>query len=340
MSETGLVYDARFLLHRPPHEHPEHPGRLAAIWEGICAAGLDRRCQAVAAREATVAELCAVHEEALVHRILHTAGGGDQWLDGDTYVCGDSAAAAQLAAGGLVDLTLAVWRGTLDNGLALLRPPGHHAEYRRSMGFCLFNNTAVAAHAARSAGAERVVVLDWDLHHGNGTQDIFWEDPSVLYVSTHQHPLYPGTGLLGEVGEGDGAGYTVNLPLPGGLTDVDYLALFDRVILPIVRAFDPSLILVSAGFDASLGDPLGQMRVTPAGFAQLTHRLQEVHSGKVVLALEGGYNLGAISASTQACLRVLLGEAPPPLAAGTVGSVTHRIIEQSLELHRRFWPGI
>lgn len=338
---VGLLYDERFLAHRPPHEHPEHPGRLRAIWRRLESADLPARCDRTAARPATRDELSAVHDAQMVDDVLATAGTPIHWIDGDTYACADSAEAARLAAGGLVDLCRAVARGALDSGFALLRPPGHHAERARAMGFCLFNNAAVAAQALLDGGdAQRVVVLDWDLHHGNGTQDIFWEEGRVLYVSTHQHPLYPGTGGLGEVGEGDGEGRTLNVPLPGGLEDADYLDVFDRLIVPVCRAFAPDLVLVSAGFDASAGDPLGAMRVTPAGFAHLTQRLRALAGGKLVLALEGGYNLEAISACAEACLRVLLGEPPGPVELDHVSPISARVVDRALELHRRFWPGL
>ena len=341
MPRIGLLYDERFLDHRPPHEHPEHPGRLRAIWRRLEAAGLPERCVRVPARLATRAELCAVHEARVVDELLATAGTPIHWIDGDTYACAESAATASLAAGGLTDLCRAVVRGELQGGLALIRPPGHHAERGRAMGFCLFNNVAVAAQAMLDSGdCKRVIVLDWDLHHGNGTQDIFWADGRVLYVSTHQHPLYPGTGLSDEVGEGPGEGRTLNVPLPGGLGDADYLDVFDRLLMPACRAFDADLVIVSAGFDASAGDPLGAMRVTPSGFAQMTQRLCGLAQGKVVMALEGGYNLDAISASTEACLRVLLGEAPDAVELELLSPISKRVVDRALERHKAYWPDL
>ena len=335
---TGVVFDPRFLLHRAPYEHPEHPGRLEAIVRRLTSEGLLERCRGVPAREATDEELERVHVPAHVAAIDATAGSDFMQLDPDTYTCRDSAEAARLAAGGLIDLALAVGRGELDihNGFALLRPPGHHAEADRAMGFCLFNNVAAAARAAQAGGAaERVLIVDWDLHHGNGTQHTFWEDPTVLYFSAHQYPFYPGTGSIEEIGGGAGRGFTVNVPLPPGCGDAEYLEAFDRVLLPVAREFAPDLVLVSAGFDAAEGDPLGSMRISPSGYAQMTERVGALARGRVVLALEGGYDLEAISRSAEACLRVLLGEPPPARRLGSHSPGVGRILDAILRARGR-----
>ena len=336
---TGLVDDDAFLLHRAPSDHPEHPGRLAAIRGRLERENLTPRFRRIEAREATRQELLAVHTEKHVDRVAGTAAVPFVELDADTYTCADSARAARLAAGGLVDLTLAVVAGELANGLALLRPPGHHAEADRAMGFCLFNNVAVAVEAARRAGVRRVLVVDWDLHHGNGTQHSFEEDPDVLYFSTHQFPFYPGTGAIGEVGRGDGRGRTVNVPWPAGMGDAEYLAAFDRVLLPIGRAFEPELVLVSCGFDAAAGDLLGGMRLSAAGYAALTERVLSL-GGRAVLALEGGYNLEAIGAAAASCARVLLGDAVAGPEPGRPNAVAELVIGRVLDSQRRFWPGL
>jgi len=338
---TGLVFDEAFLAHRAPYEHPEHPGRLTAIRARLEKEGLLNHCKRVPVREATDGELLTVHDGSLLTTIAATAKLEFVQLDPDTYACRDSARAARLAAGGLIDLTLGVSTGALSNGLALLRPPGHHAEADRAMGFCLFNNVAVAAAAARRAGARRVLIVDWDLHHGNGTQNAFWDDPDVLYFSTHQYPFYPGTGAADEAGGPKALGRTINVPWPPGCGDAEYLGAFDRLLLPIARSFDPKLVLVSAGFDGAEGDPLGSLRVSPAGFAQMTARLAELAGGRLVLALEGGYNLSAIARSAEACLRVLLGEEPAARDPGAKPSLSAtRVLETVLSIQRPFWPGV
>jgi histone deacetylase 6 len=337
---TGLVFDEAFLLHRAPYEHPEHPGRLAAIRSRLDADGLSDRCRRVSAREATDEELLAVHTPEHVARIAATAQREFAQLDPDTYTSRESAAAARLAAGGLIDLVGEVLSGSLSNGFALLRPPGHHAEADCAMGFCLFNNVAVAAKAAQRAGVRRIAIVDWDLHHGNGTQQSFEDDPDVLYFSMHEYPYYPGTGAPREAGRGAGRGRTVNVAWPPGMGDPEYLAAFDRVLLPVARAFDPGLVLVSCGFDAAAGDPLGGMRVSAAGYAAMTARLRALAGGRVVLALEGGYNLDAISAAAAACTSVLLGDDPPATDPGPPNTVAERVLREVIEVQRPFWPGL
>ena len=337
---TGLVYDQWFLTHTAPYDHPENPERLEAIWRKLKHEGLSEACRRVPAREATREELAQVHTQHHIEAIEATANDDFSQLDPDTYTSRHSALAAKLAAGGLVDLAAEVAAGRLDNGYALLRPPGHHAEADRAMGFCLFNNVAVAARALRATGVARILVVDWDLHHGNGTQHAFREDPSILYFSMHQYPFYPGTGGIEEIGGGAGRGYTVNVPWPGGMGDAEYLAAFDRVLLPIARSFAPDLVLVSAGFDAAEGDPLGSMRVSPAGYAGMTKRLLTVAGGRVVLALEGGYNLDAIARSTAACLRVLLGDEPPRLPLELPGRTGQAVLDAVIAVQKNFWAGL
>ena len=339
-ASTGLVYDERFLLHCAPYDHPEHPGRLSAIWNRLEADGLSARSRRIAARDATREELLAVHTSEHIDRVEATARREYAQLDPDTYTSRRSAEAARLAAGGLVDLTREVLSGALSNGFALVRPPGHHAEADRAMGFCLFNNVAVAAQAARRAGTERVLIVDWDLHHGNGTQHTFEEDADVLYFSTHQYPFYPGTGAITEVGRGAGRGRTVNVAWPAGMGDAEYLAAFDRVLLPIARSFDPRLVLVSCGFDAAAGDLLGGMRLSADGYAAMTERLVKLAGGKVVLALEGGYNLDAIAGAAAAVTLVLLGGKREPHDPGPPNAVANGVIREALDTHRPFWPNL
>ncbi len=338
---TGLVWDERFLDHRAPPGHPEHAGRARAIWRRLESDGLAARCRRVPAREATEAELERVHAPHHVRAIADTARHEFRQLDPDTYTSRGSALAARLAAGGLTELASEVAAGRLSNGFALVRPPGHHAEADRAMGFCLFNNVAVAARAVQAGGsARRILIVDWDLHHGNGTQHAFREDPSVLYFSTHQYPFYPGTGSIAETGGGEGRGFTVNVPWPGGMGDAEYVAAFDRILLPIADAFEPELVLVSAGFDAADGDPLGAMRVSPEGYAALTRRLLDLAGGRVVLALEGGYNLDAIARSAAACVRVLLGDAGPEPAFGEPARIAQSVLDAVVCVQREFWAGL
>ena len=335
----GLVCDDRFLLHHAPPGHPEHEGRVAAIRDRFESEGLAARCERVPARPADREELLAVHTEELLEEVHATAGRPYSQLDPDTHAGPASEEAALLAAGGLVDLCAGVLDGRLKGGFANVRPPGHHAEADRAMGFCLFNTVAVAACAARRRGAGRVLIVDWDVHHGNGTQHTFWNDPDVLYFSTHQYPFYPGTGAISETGGPDARGRTINVPWPGGMGDAEHLAAFDRVLLPAARAFEPDLVLVSAGFDAAAGDLLGGMEITPAGYSAMTARLLDLSGGRVVLALEGGYNLEAISASAAACLRVLLGESPARVEFSSPKPLAARILDAVLAAQRPFWPG-
>ncbi len=337
---TGLVYDDRFLLHFAPYDHPEHPGRLKAIHDHLIDEGLFQRCRWIEAREATAEELKAVHTQSLIDAVRATSRRDFTQLDPDTYACRDSAEAAWLAAGGIVELTQRVVAGELENGFALPRPPGHHAEADLAMGFCLFNNVAIAAKAARAAGASKVLIVDWDVHHGNGTQHSFWNDPSVLYFSTHQFPFYPGTGAVDELGGPRARGRTVNVPWPSGMGDADYLAAFDRILMPIAQSFRPEIVLVSSGFDSADGDLLGEMRVTPAGFAAMTSRLRTLAGGRCVLALEGGYNLEAISRSAAACLRVLLGEEGARKGFGSASAAGSEVIASVLAAQRPFWPDL
>lgn len=272
--------------------------------------------EVVAPREATHEQLERVHDPHYVQRISELRDRAVA-LDPDTYTSPESYEIALLAAGAAVDAVERTMSGSHAYALALVRPPGHHAEQAHAMGFCLFNNVAAAAaHARHALGAKRVAIVDYDVHHGNGTQHIFDRDPSVLYVSTHQYPYYPGTGAAGEIGIGAGEGFTVNLPLESGGVDADFHHVFDRVVLPVLRQFSPDLILVSAGFDAHERDPLATMRATEAGFAAMTMALRQVADetchGRLALVTEGGYDLKALDASLESVVHVLSGPAGSP----------------------------
>lgn len=304
MTQTLLITDEQFLAHDPGPGHPESPARLAAIVAEL-------RDHPVAgtswlqARPATEQELTAVHAPALVAALAAQDGATTQ-LDPDTIMSPGSWRAAQNAAGAAVQAVDEVYSGRAANAFVLARPPGHHAEAARAMGFCLLNNAAVGAAAALQRGARRVAILDWDVHHGNGTQHLFESRTDVLYLSAHQFPFYPGTGAADEVGRGAAAGFTINCGLPPGQTDADYGAVFHDIFLPALTTFNPDLIIVSAGFDAHAADPLGEMRVTERGFAAMCTGVSEV-CPKVVLLLEGGYDLAALASSTRACVQVLAG---------------------------------
>jgi acetoin utilization deacetylase AcuC-like enzyme len=272
--------------------------------------------EVVAPREATHEQLARVHDVQYIQRISELRDRAVA-LDPDTYTSPETYEISLLAAGAAIETVERAMSASHHYTLALIRPPGHHAEHARAMGFCLFNNVAVAAaHARHALGATRVAIVDYDVHHGNGTQHMFERDASVLYVSMHQYPYYPGTGAVEEIGVGPGEGFTVNLPMASGGTDGDYQHVFDRVALPILRQFAPDLVLVSAGFDAHERDPLATMRATEAGFAAMTMALRSVADeccdGRLALVTEGGYDLKALEASLDAVVQTLSGPAAGP----------------------------
>jgi acetoin utilization deacetylase AcuC-like enzyme len=292
--------------------HPERPERLTAAREAVArqAAG-GTVFERVASRPATDDELVRAHDRRFVEALAKLRGETG-YLDPDTYVSAQSIEVARLAAGSLIAMVDAMIDGPVPKGVALLRPPGHHARPARAMGFCLLNNVAVAAAHARARGVERIAIVDWDVHHGNGTQEIFWTDPHVLYVSTHQSPFYPGTGEVDETGRGDGEGFTVNVPLAAGGGDAVYASAFERVVLPVVESFAPDLVLVSAGFDASARDPLAQMELSPNAFGWMARELAHLAGlsakGRMALVLEGGYDLVALEAGLSAAIEGMLSE--------------------------------
>ncbi len=322
MARTGIVVDPRYFEHRSAHPHPENPDRLLAAIQRLQSSGLAARAVTVPPRPATPDEILLNHAEGLLARIEDTSHRAFDQIDPDTYTCARSYEVALLAAGGLLELVDRVMGGELDNGFALVRPPGHHAETARAMGFCLFNNVAIAsAHARAKHGLTRVLTIDWDVHHGNGTQSSFWRSPEVLYFSSHRYPFYPGTGAAGEVGEGDGRGFTVNVPMRGGMGDGEIVTAFQRVLVPVADEYEPELVLVSAGFDAHRLDPLGGLDVTEEGFAALARIVRGIadrHAGgRLVLALEGGYSYEGLAVSVEAVTRVLMEDPAPAAAAGS-----------------------
>ena len=335
---TGIVLDPRYMAHDPGRGHPERPERIGVLLPALLeSADLQR----VEPRAATAEEIMLVHRAGHFDHVAQTRGVGHYALDPDTPVCGDSFDTACLAVGGLLALLDEVVDGRLDNGFAAVRPPGHHAEPDRAMGFCLFNNVAIgAAYLRQRYGLERVLVVDWDVHHGNGTQHAFERDPGVLYISTHRYPFYPGTGALDEIGTGDGAGFTVNLPFPGGFGDAEYLDAFHTVIEPIALQYEPQMVLISAGFDPHHRDPLGGMAVTEAGFAAMARSLldvaERVAGGRCVAVLEGGYDLRAMRDSATAVLSELRGAGGLDLPPSTP-SVARPILDAVRHAQRDFW---
>lgn len=346
--QTGIVKDDRYLNHCAGEDHPECPERLQALYSMLEDPDMAGRFKEVTARSATKEELHLVHSPDYVKQLEATEGAAFTSLDSDTGTCALSHEAALLAAGGLCRAVALVCSGELRNAFALIRPPGHHAEESCAKGFCLYNNIAVAAKFAQNhLGLKRILIVDWDLHHGNGTQHCFEEDPSVLYFSTHQRHSFPGSGKFRERGRSKGKGYTVNLPLPPGCGDGDYLLLFEKILKPIALAFSPELVLVSAGFDIHVADPLGAMTVTPHGFAGLTRSVMEIAQsccgGKLVLTLEGGYNLDALRDSVKAVLLELAGITTTD-TAGLLAKAdrrkTDRALRKAWRIHSRQWPSL
>jgi acetoin utilization deacetylase AcuC-like enzyme len=299
--------------HTPPPGHPERPER-ADVLDAIASRAAGRGARLVEPRLATREELLRVHSPAHLAR-LETVRGRAAMLDADTFTSPESIERAELAAGAAIGAVEDVLAGRATRAMAFVRPPGHHAEPDRAMGFCFFNNIAVAAAAALQAGLSRIAIVDVDVHHGNGTERAFETDPRVLFVSTHEWPLYPGTGAVTDTGRGAGEGFTVNVPMEAGATDGDYALVFERIVEPIVDGFAPELVLVSAGFDAHERDPLAHMRLTRAGFALMASRLASLAdrhaSGRLVAVTEGGYDLGALGESLDAVAVVLEGGAAP-----------------------------
>jgi acetoin utilization deacetylase AcuC-like enzyme len=310
--KAGFVYDPIYLQH-DTGAHPENSKRLETIITHLEQTGLKERLTLIRPRPATTEELMLVHHESLLAHVKEVAQRGGGWLDPDTIVSPTSYDAALYAAGGVIEAVTAVMGRQVSGAFALVRPPGHHATRRQAMGFCLFNNIAVAAkYALEKLGLERLAIIDFDVHHGNGTQETFYDSSNVLYVSTHQYPHYPGTGRVEEMGRGEGIGTTVNIPLPAGCGDAEYEQVFERIVIPFTRRFRPQFIMVSAGYDGYWEDPLAMMQLTVSGFARIASIIKgladELCHGRLVFSLEGGYHLAAQAASVKATFEVLLGE--------------------------------
>jgi acetoin utilization deacetylase AcuC-like enzyme len=312
---TVYCYDPLYLEHDLPG-HPESRARLERVMAALAETGLLARMTPVRTLPVELPLLEAVHTPAYVTAVRQISARGGGFLDADTYLGARSYDAALLAAGGAVELVRSVVSGQAGNGIALVRPPGHHARAARGMGFCLFNNVAIAARAALDEpGLTRVLIVDWDVHHGNGTQEIFYDSPQVFFFSTHQYPHYPGTGSWSETGAGPGLGYTANVPLPAGVGDAGYRRIFDEILDPLARCFRPDLILVSAGYDAHWNDPLAGLRLSLQGYWEMARSVVAMAGrlcgGRVVVTLEGGYDLDVLACGVANTCRALLGDPAP-----------------------------
>jgi acetoin utilization deacetylase AcuC-like enzyme len=310
---TGLLADPVFRQHLRGREHPERPERFDAVLEGLRTAGLMKHLEPIPARTASDDELMLVHSREYLAAVRRDVAGGSRYLStGDTEVTPESECVAAGAAGGVLNAVDAVCAGELGNAFCAVRPPGHHASQSRGMGFCIYNNVALAArHAQRRHGVERVLILDWDVHHGNGTQDIFYSDASVFFCSTHQWPLYPGTGRAEETGAGPGRGTTLNFPLPAGSGRAEILGAVEGPLARAMKNFRPELVLISAGFDSREGDLLGRFTLTDGDFADLTSAAVELADeyaqGRVVSILEGGYSLSGLASAAAAHVAGMIG---------------------------------
>jgi len=342
----AIIKDDRFMEHNPGEGNPENPNRLRVIHELV-----DREFRSlphIPLRLATEGELALIHDPFYIQTVANTEGKRFSRLDPDTGLSERSYEIARLAVGGLLEAVDALM--IHDPGprpptrptsvFAFVRPPGHHAEANRGMGFCIFNNVAIAAEYAKEQyGLKRVLIIDWDLHHGNGTQHSFYSDPSVLFFSSHQYPYYPGSGGFDEVGSGRGEGFTVNAPFPTGFGDAEYLAVYDRTIKPIALEYKPELVLVSAGFDPYVKDPLGGMGVTGAGFYGLARIVRTIAEktcgGKVLISLEGGYNPEGLREGVRAVLQAFTGTLQPVHAPAAPSA--ERVIQNVISHHKKYW---
>ena len=309
--KVGLIHDPIYLKH-DTGQHVENAGRLEDSILHLKQSGLMEQLTLVKPRAASNEEIALVHPRRHIARIQEVAKMGGGWLDADTVMSSDSHQVALYAAGGAITATEAVINGEVGSAFALVRPPGHHATPEQAMGFCLFNNIAIAAeYTMEKHNLERVMIIDFDVHHGNGTQAVFYENPKVLYTSTHEFPFYPGTGSVAETGSGAGKGTTVNIPLPAGCADTEYSLVFEQIITPVAKRFKPQLILVSAGYDLHWADPIALMQMTVTGLARIVGIIKgladELCEGRLVFSLEGGYNLAALATSIKATMNVLLG---------------------------------
>lgn len=342
--KTGIVKDRRYLDHNMGQFHVETPQRLEVIYRMIDE-NISFSLENIEPRPATEEELTLIHTPYHVEMVKSTAGKEFVQLDPDTSTSAKSWEVACLAAGGVIDIADAIMEGKIQNGFALVRPPGHHAEASQAMGFCLFNNIAIgAAHLIKNHGLDRILVVDWDLHHGNGTQNSFYDRADLLYFSTHQFPHYPGTGHWNETGSGKGEGFTVNLPLRAGKTDRDYVHIFRHILRPVASEYEPEFILVSAGFDVYERDPLGGMQISKQGFAALAAEVLalagEFSQKRVLVVLEGGYDLQGLQDGVEQVLYQLAGKAPRPAIEPGASAATEQELAPVIAKQKTYWKSI
>jgi acetoin utilization deacetylase AcuC-like enzyme len=346
MNRIAVIRDPIYKEHSCGPGHPESSERLIAIDRMLARFPLREQLRDLPARDATFEEIAGIHEKDYIRMLEGTRGRPYTMLDADTATNSRSYEAAVRAAGGGIGAAEAVLSGVASGAFAFIRPPGHHAEAARAMGFCLFNNVAIAADwALRVRGVKRILIVDWDVHHGNGTMHSFYETGQVLYFSIHQYPHYPGTGSIDEIGRGPGKGFTVNVPLPGGQGDADYLAVFGEILRPIALEYHPELILVSAGFDIHGNDPLADMRVSSEGFGLMTKALLEIAEeccpGRLAFLLEGGYDLTALSEGAASVLESLIrGEAGAHGIADILQGATREVMDSLRSVLSPFWKGM
>ena len=340
---TGVIFSDEFRKHDTGRGHPESAERMDAVARAIGAPALAAKLELVAPKPADKEQILLVHWERLYDEVVATRGKERTYLDSDTVASEATADVAHLAVGSVLTGIDRVMEGKVENAFAFPRPPGHHAKPDKAMGFCFFNNIAVGAmYALKRYQVRRILVIDFDVHHGNGTQKAFYTSPEVLYVSTHQSPHYPGTGGLLETGKDEGEGFTLNVPMPAGMGDGEYLRIFREVLVPVGLEYRPDLILVSAGFDAHRADPLGGMELSSAGYAGIAAEIlrlaREACGGKVVFALEGGYNLGALGESIGAVLEVTSGARTLEAIAPAAGA--EPLLKELRAVHGEYWASL
>jgi acetoin utilization deacetylase AcuC-like enzyme len=340
--KTGIVKDWRYVEHNMGAGHPESPERIRAVYERLEKEKELSSLSVIAPRPATEKEVALIHTQEYIEQIKETAGRERTFLDPDTSTSPRSYEVALLAAGGLIEAADRVMDGKVQNAFAVVRPPGHHAEAAQAKGFCIFNNAAIAAqYLVEKRGLRRILIVDWDLHHGNGTQNAFYPRADILFFSTHQFPYYPGSGHWSEVGRGEGEGFTVNVPLMPGKTDDDFLHIYRKLLSPIAAAYKPEFILVSAGFDIFAGDPLGGMEVSVRGFGLLAGELMDLAGqsarNRLLLTLEGGYNLFGLQDGVRSVLLALSGRQTKSPATLSLSASLERELAPVFKVQKEFW---